>query len=92
MPGAEREEDPDDMTQPFSAKWTATGNPDRHGYYLGAWQRNDCWFVSELWFNPDSIGSGWWASRGYLSERASSHSSIPVIAWMPLPVYDPAQA
>ncbi len=66
-----------------------TGKPPDHGYYLGAWLRDGRWVVSELWFNPDSIGSGWWPTRGYLDERELSHQTIDVVAWMAMPEYSP---
>lgn len=69
--------------------WRA-GRPDTHGYYLAAWRCGDGWTVSELWFNPDSTGTGWWASRGYLHERAGHLETLPVEAWMPMPAYKPA--
>lgn len=63
------------------------GRPPGHGYYLGAWQRHGRWFVSELWFNPDSTGTGWWASRGYLDPMSHTAVPIPVEAWTPMPKY-----
>jgi hypothetical protein len=66
-----------------------TGRPPTRGYYLAAWRCGDRWRVSELWFSPDSIGSGWWASRGYLGERTTVSETLPVEAWMPMPAYDP---
>ena len=68
------------------SEWS-TGKPPGHGYYLGAWKRGDRYAVSELWFNPDSHGTGWWATRGYLSEREWHAGTIPVEAWMPMPEY-----
>ena len=76
--------------QAGSAPGWNTGRPPVHGYYLGAWQRGTppAWTVSELWFNPDSTGSGWWSSRGYLDDRMSWTSvAVDVAAWMPVPVY-----
>ena len=67
-----------------------TGRPPEHGYYLGAWQCGERWTVSELWFNPDSIGTGWWPSRGYFHERSAGMETIAVRAWMPMPVYTAA--
>lgn len=64
-----------------------TDRPPDHGYYLGAWRRGGRWTVSELWFNPDSIGTGWWSTRGYLNEREHTTGTIPVEAWIPMPVY-----
>ena len=70
-----------------------TSRPSEHGYYLAAWRRGTppVWTVSELWFNPDSYGSGWWASRGYLDTRLANPlgKPLPVVAWMPMPVYEP---
>lgn len=66
------------------------GTPEDHGYYLGAWLRHGIWRVSELWYNPDSFGSGWWASRNYIpGARDNPHDTIDVVAWMQIPVYDP---
>lgn len=67
-----------------------TGRPAKHGYYLAAWQTlAGMWMVSELWFNPQSTGTGWWASRGYLGDRtAGVQETLPVVAWMPMPVFD----
>ncbi len=65
-----------------------TDRPPRHGYYLGAWQRHGHWFVSELWFNPSSTGTGWWAGRGYLDPVLHSiPEPVPVEAWTPMPEY-----
>jgi len=71
-----------------------TGRPDGHGYYLGAWRSGDRWIVSELWFNPDSTGSGWWSSRGYLVAYGTDRAvfTVPVVAWAPMPVYEPPGA
>lgn len=65
-------------------------------YYLGAWRRGQppAWTVSELWFNPDSIGTGWWTSRGYLTglqgieSRNARLETVPVEAWALMPVYE----
>jgi len=67
------------------------GKPEQHGYYLGAWLRDGrVWTVSELWFNPDSFGSGWWATRSYISRtHETAYETIKVVAWMQIPVYDP---
>jgi hypothetical protein len=69
-----------------------TGRPPQCGYYLGAWKRGSppVWTVSELWFNPDAVGSGWFATRGYLDTPGALRdrmSTIPVEAWMPMPEY-----
>lgn len=69
-------------------QWRA-GRPPAHGYYLGAWRRGARWTVSELWFNPDSIGTGWWSSRGYLG-GCPCPETVPVEAWMPVPGYPAA--
>jgi hypothetical protein len=61
------------------------GRPPEHGYFLAAWRRAGLLVVSELWFNPDSTGSGWWSSRGYLGDRLWESESLPVVAWMPMP-------
>lgn len=69
-----------------------TEPPKTHGYYLGAWPRwegSHSYIVSELWFNPDSIGTGWFISRGYLGERDTYHDTVPVVAWTSLPEYTP---
>jgi hypothetical protein len=68
--------------------------PPEHGYYLGAWRRGGRWFVSELWFNPDSTGTGWWPTRSYLTHDTQSqwlHDTIEVEAWMPVPEYHPEE-
>lgn len=57
-----------------------------------AWKRGDQWAVSELWFNPDSIGTGWWPSRGYFHQDSRGTETIAVEAWMPMPAYKPATA
>jgi hypothetical protein len=63
-----------------------TGRPPDHGYYLAAWRRQGQLVVSELWFNPDSTGSGWWAGRAYLGDRPwGGGDPLPVVAWMPMP-------
>jgi hypothetical protein len=64
-----------------------TGPPPKHGYYLGAWRHGESWTVSELWFNPDSHGSGWWAERGYLEPARHPAVAVDVEAWMPVPAY-----
>jgi len=75
-----------------SAEWQ-TGRPDKSGYYLAAWQLNGRWRVSELWFNPDAIGTGWFPSRGYLPGveddivAAPPAFTISVEAWQPMPRY-----
>lgn len=71
----------------MSAEWR-TSRPSEHGYYLGAWKRGQLpvWTVSELWFNPDSTGTGWWSSRGYIeATRDADGKTIPVEFWMPMP-------
>ena len=66
------------------------GRPPTHGYYLGAWKRGGQWVVSELWFNPDSIGTGWWTGRGYFDQRDTTGTDpLNVAAWMPMPPYSP---
>jgi hypothetical protein len=67
------------------------GRPEQHGYYLGAWLRRGRWQVSELWYNPDSLGSGWWETRGYLGQVFGSSETVDVVAWMQIPDYDPAK-
>lgn len=66
-----------------------TDMPPDHGYYLAAWKRGEQWAVSELWFNPDSVGTGWWPSRGYLRQDSTGMDAIAVEAWMFMPVYEP---
>jgi hypothetical protein len=63
------------------------GRPPVPGYYLGAWKRGGRWVVSELWFNQDSAGSGWWSSRGYLEGTGRTAVQVEVKAWMPVPEY-----
>jgi hypothetical protein len=49
--------------------------------------------VSELWFNPDSTGTGWWPDRGYMEGvRDGTTKTIPVEAWAEMPVFTPAMA
>ena len=50
--------------------------------------------MSELWFNPDAIGSGWFPQRGYLSEKVQGYpgDTVPVEAWMSMPAYEPSGA
>ena len=75
--------------EPIYIEWK-TGNPPKDGYYLAAWKRSGKWAVSELWFNPDSIGTGWWPTRGYFGQDNSClRDTINVVAWMPLPEYKP---
>jgi hypothetical protein len=67
--------------------------PPDHGYYIAAWRDGESWRVSELWYNPQSLGSGWWATRGYMARFTGetmgheSKRSLTVIAWMPKPEY-----
>jgi hypothetical protein len=71
----------------------ARTEPPGHGYYLAVWMDEGNHRISELWFNPDSTGSGWWATRGYMSRftgEAMGHESkrsLTVIAWMTMPEY-----
>lgn len=72
-------------------EWT-TGEPPKHGFYLGAWRSNNPLMheiiVSELWFNPDATPK-WWFTRGYTGQSRSSspNDSVKgeVISWMPMP-------
>lgn len=66
-----------------------TGNPVDQGYYLGAWQSGKRWIVSELWYNPGTQGSGWWKSRLYMEQRDYTYTPVDVVAWMPVPEYNP---
>ena len=69
------------------SEWNTGRPPEKHGYYLGAWKNAyGKYVVSELWFNEDSIGSRWWAGRGYFRQD-SGHQPIDVVAWMPIPEY-----
>lgn len=72
------------------SEWTmiTKKKPDNHGYYLGAWKHQGRWVVSELWYNPDAIGTGWFSSRGYFHQK-DDHVTIGVVAWMPMPTYGP---
>jgi hypothetical protein len=75
---------------PPSHKWVLISDciPVKAGYYLGAWKKHNMWVVSELWFNPDTIGSGWWSSRDYFLQKAEDEGkTIDVVAWMNLPEY-----
>lgn len=69
-------------------EWIRDRNPEEHGYYLGAWLRQGRWVTSELWYNPDSMGTGWWASRGYFHQKDPG-TTIDVKAWMKMPKFDP---
>lgn len=63
------------------------GYPPKHGYYLGAHEHLGQIIVSELWFNPDSIGK-WYFSRGYTGQPSRGMADrVPatVIRWMPIP-------
>ena len=80
-----------ELTLRAPSRWR-TSRPPEHGYYLGAWRRGDGWTVSELWFNPDSTGTGWWASRGYLDGHTLRAMPVKVEAWMPVPAYKPGDA
>lgn len=64
-----------------------TGDPPKHGYYLGAWRRANILIVSELWFNPDASPK-WWTSRRYIGEPLSLRGDAirqGVVAWMEIP-------
>jgi hypothetical protein len=67
-----------------------TDRPPGHGYYLAVWQQNNgVRRVSELWYNPDSHGTGWWPTRGYLRPYLREQSALdplPVVAWAPMPL------
>lgn len=65
------------------------GNPQDKGYYLAAWKDRTDWVVSELWYNPESVGTGWWSSRLYLGQEDHRQKSIDVVAWMDMPVFRP---
>lgn len=71
----------------------AATDPPGHGYYIAAWDDNGSTRVSELWFNPDSKGSGWWPSRGYMARFIGDAAavnpvrSLTVYAWMKMPEY-----
>ena len=75
--------------------WTLSvaQKPPEAGYYIAAWQDEGNWRVSELWFNPDSPGSGWWPSRGYMARFVGdappkeAKRSLTVGAWMPKPEF-----
>lgn len=69
------------------SKWR-TDRPEKHGYYIAAWIQYGQERVSELWFNPQAIGTGWFAARGYLGQ-GSDHSTqtLDVVAWQPIPAY-----
>jgi hypothetical protein len=73
--------------------WIHGTEPPGAGYYLGAWQQNGRWVVSELWFNPQSLGTGWWPIRGYLHWAVGRQTGITihVRAWMPMPEFRPEQ-
>lgn len=66
-----------------------TGKPVDQGYYLAAWQHGRRWNVSELWYNPGTQGSGWWKSRLYMEQRDYTYTPVDVVAWMPIPKYNP---
>lgn len=74
-------------------EWNADSNPEKLGYYIAAWDDEGHWRVSELWFNPDSTGSGWWPTRGYMARFVGDVAnnmpkrSLTVAAWMPVPEY-----
>lgn len=71
----------------------AETEPPGHGYYLAAWNDEGHWRVSELWFNPDSQGSKWWPTRGYMARFVGDVAnnmpkrSLTVIAWQKMPEY-----
>jgi hypothetical protein len=72
-----------------TGEWIYRRRPSEPGYYLGAWQIDARrWIVSELWFNPDSTGTGWWATRSYLNQERT-YTTIDVRAWMPMPEFRP---
>jgi hypothetical protein len=71
-----------------NAGWR-TWFPEDSGYYLAAWKKGPDWVVSELWYNPGSIGTGWWQSRIYLHQEDHSGRSVEVVAWMPMPEFKP---
>lgn len=75
-------------------KWIkASTNPPESGYYIAAWNDEGHWRVSELWYNPNSHGSGWWPSRNYMARFVGDAAitfprrSLTVAAWMQMPKY-----
>lgn len=74
-------------------EWITETSPETHGYYIAAWDDQGHWRVSELWYNPSSPGSGWWAFRGYMARfightpSESTGRSLTVAGWMPMPEY-----
>jgi hypothetical protein len=71
----------------MGSEWNVGTRPPRDGYYLGVWRFGDRWMVSELWFNTDSLGSGWFPIRRYLNVDHGACLMIDVVAWMPMPEY-----
>ncbi len=68
----------------MSGKWH-DGLPPEHGYYLATWvTAAGGRFVSELWFNPQSVDK-WYTCRGYLDPYSSSTAVLTVVAWMRKP-------
>lgn len=67
------------------------GDPPKYGYYLAAWRNGDSFVTSELWFNPDSVGSKWWWTRGYSPIRRTGTMldsvQYEIVAWMPIPEF-----
>lgn len=74
-------------------EWNTKSKPVTHGYYLAAWDDEGHWRVSELWFNPDSAGSGWWPTRGYMARFVGDVAynmpkrSLTVAGWMAIPEF-----
>jgi len=72
-------------------EWITDRKPDQHGYYLAAWNDEGHWRISELWFEADDIGSGWWPTRGYMArfvgDQKKPARSLTVAGWAPLPEY-----
>jgi hypothetical protein len=72
-------------------EWIKDRKPDQRGYYLAAWNDEGHWRVSELWFEADDIGSGWWPTRGYMArfvgDQKKPARSLTVAGWAPMPEY-----
>ena len=73
--------------------WITDTKPPERGYYIAAWRDEGHWRVSELWYNPQSTGSGWWPTRGYMARFVGDVAStapvrsLTVAAWMPIAAF-----
>jgi hypothetical protein len=71
----------------------AETEPPNQGYYLAVWMDEGSHRVSELWFDPNTSGSKWWPTRGYMARfvgdaaHRAPKRSLTVVAWQMMPEY-----